>query len=91
MPASTVGTSVVQFPDQEVAEIFIIKAADANTGIVYVLDNSDVTANSFDATDGIPLSAGQSITITPYMCGRNSSTIYARASAASKKVFYWVR
>lgn len=91
MPASTVGTSAVQMPDQEVGEVLIIKAASSNSGIIYVLDSSSVTANSADATDGIPLSAGETITITPYMCGRNANRIYCRASASAQKIFYWIR
>ena len=91
MPASTVGTSAVQLPNQEIAEVLLIKAAASNAGIIYVLNNSGVTANSADSTDGIPLSAGESITITPFMAGRNSNTIYCIASAASQKIFYWTR
>lgn len=91
MPASTVGTSAVQLPNQDVNEVIIIKAASANTDKVYVLNNSGVTANSADATDGIQLSAGESIAISPFMAGRNANTIYVIGGAALQKIFYWIR
>ncbi len=61
-----------------------IKADITNTGIVYI-GNSDVTAGTTAATDGFPLSAGESLTLEV----SNSNIPYAIASANNQKV-YWV-
>lgn len=62
----------------------VVKAADANSGTIYVGNSSSVTANSADATDGFELGAGQSITIEI----DDPSKIYVIASAANQKVFW---
>jgi len=61
----------------------LVKAANANTGIVYV-GNSDVTANTADATDGFELAAGESVMIEI----DNPNKIYVFASVANQKVFW---
>lgn len=61
-----------------------IKADITNTGIVYI-GNSDVTASGTAATDGFPLSAGESLTLEV----TNSNIPYAIASSNNQKV-YWV-
>jgi len=62
----------------------VVKAANANTGIIYV-GNSDVTADSADATDGFELGAGESITIEV----DDVSKIYVIASTTNQSV-YWI-
>jgi hypothetical protein len=61
-----------------------LKADAANTGILYI-GNSDVTAGTTAATDGIPLAAGESITLPV----TNSNIPYAIASA-NNQVIYWI-
>lgn len=59
--------------------------ADAsNTGILYI-GNSDVTAGTTAATDGIPLAAGDSITLPV----TNSNIPYAIGSA-NNQIIYWI-
>lgn len=65
---------------------FTIKASPANAGIVYVGFANTVTANSAAATDGMPISAGDSIFIPPAMAA-DVTGIYLIASAADQKVF----
>lgn len=60
-----------------------IKSDIANTGIVYI-GNSDVTAGTTAATDGFPLSPGESLTLEV----TNSNIPYAIASA-NNQVVYW--
>lgn len=62
----------------------ILKADSANSGIIYI-GNSDVTAGDTAATDGIPLSAGESIEIEI----DNPNKLYAIGSAVNQKV-YWL-
>jgi hypothetical protein len=61
-----------------------LRADSANTGILYI-GNSDVTAGTTAATDGIPLAAGDSITLPV----SNSNIPYAIASA-NNQIIYWV-
>lgn len=61
-----------------------VKADITNTGIIYV-GNSDVTAGSTAATDGFPLSAGETLTLEV----NNPNLLYAIASANNQKIF-WV-
>lgn len=60
-----------------------LKADIANTGILYI-GNSDVTAGTTAATDGFPLSPGESLTLEV----TNSNIPYAIASA-NNQVIYW--
>lgn len=59
-----------------------LKAADGNTGIVYV-GRSDVTANTNTETDGFPLSASQG-TYLPLV---QTGVIHLIADSANNKVF----
>lgn len=61
-----------------------LRADTTNTGILYI-GNSDVTAGSTAATDGIPLSPGDSL----FLPVSNSNIPYAIASANNQKI-YWV-
>lgn len=84
----TVGTSASQLDSRTINEELILKASASNTGIIYVgVRNSGVTAGGTAATDGFPLSAGESFVITPYMCGRDSSTVYVISDTASQSLF----
>lgn len=56
----------------------------ANSGTVYV-GNSDVTAGTTDATDGVPLRAGVSM----FLPISNPNLLYVIGSAANQ-VVYWV-
>lgn len=63
----------------------LITSDPANTGVVYI-GNSDVTAGTADATDGIPLNAGEGVFIEI----NNANKLYAIASAVNQKVFFLV-
>ena len=60
-----------------------LKADITNTGILYI-GNSDVTAGTTAATDGFPLSAGETLTLEV----TNSNIPYAIASA-NNQIIYW--
>ena len=62
----------------------VVKADAANAGIIYV-GNSDVTAGDTEATDGFPLSAGDSVTIDV----DNPNKISVIASQVDQ-VVYWL-
>ena len=62
----------------------LVKADAANTGILYI-GNSDVTAGTTAGTDGMPLSAGESLLVKI----NNVNKIYAIGSAANQ-VVYWM-
>ena len=62
----------------------LIKASISNTGVVYV-GNSDVTAGTTDATDGFPLSAGDSL----FLEYKRADEIYVIGSAANQ-IVYWI-
>ncbi len=83
---SSISTTAVQMTttDFSCRRGVVIKAADANTGKVYVGFSSSITNDSADATDGIELGAGQSITLEI----DNANKIYVIGSAASQKVFW---
>lgn len=61
-----------------------LRASESNTGIIYI-GNSDVTAGTTDATDGMPLSPGDSL----FLPVTNSNIPYAIASA-NNQIIYWV-
>lgn len=84
---SAVGASAVQITSAvtHCQDGVQLKAADTNTGIVYV-GASTVTANAADATDGFPLSAGQGL----FVPITDASLIYVIASAAAQSVFWTV-
>lgn len=72
--------------EQTPAYGFTIKAGTANSGVVYVGVNSNVTAGTAAATDGVPLAAGDSIFI-PKAIASDVTGIYCIGSAAGQKVF----
>lgn len=82
---SAIGASALQLIVASVPTHFgvIIKAANGNTGTVYV-GNADITAGSADATDGFELGAGESITLEV----DNANKVYVIGSAAGQKVFF---
>jgi len=82
---SSISTSAVQITATDIKCVFgvLVKAAAANTGIVYV-GTSGVTAGSADATDGVELSAGDAVLIEV----DNANKVYAIGSAAGQKVFW---
>ena len=61
-----------------------VKAARSNTGVIYV-GNSDVTADSADATDGFELYPGDAV----FLPVNNVNLVYVRASVANQAV-YWI-
>lgn len=73
----TVGTTAVQITEHEKAyRSILIKALEANTGVVYVGTSKVTTSNGF------PLEAGASIELEV----SDPSTIYAVASAISQNI-----
>ncbi len=60
-----------------------VKADITNTGIIYI-GNSDVTASGTAATDGFPLSAGETLTLEV----NNPNLLYAIASTTNQKIFW---
>jgi len=81
----SIGTSAVQITTStfQCVKGMLIRADPANTGIVYI-GQSDVTANSAAATDGLPLEAGDAVMIEV----NQVNLVYAIASAAGQKVFW---
>lgn len=61
----------------------LIKASFNNSGTVYV-GKSDVTAATNDATDGMELGPGESVTIPV----DNANKVYIIASVANQRVFW---
>lgn len=84
---SSIGTSAVQVNSSSIAasNSITVRADTANTGVVYI-GPSTVTANTTAGTDGIPLTAGESITVPL----NNINIVYAIGSATGQKVFYMV-
>ena len=60
----------------------VVKAAAANSGIVYVGPSSSVTADSDATTGGFPLSAGDSVTIEV----NNANLVYCIGSVTNQAV-----
>lgn len=63
----------------------LVKAANANTGRIFV-GNSDVTADSSDATDGFELGAGESLLVKV----DNANRVYVIASVNNQIVYWFV-
>ena len=63
----------------------LVKAANGNTGKIFV-GNSDVTADSADATDGFELGAGESLLVKV----DNANKVYVIASAINQVVYWFV-
>ena len=84
---SAIGTTALQLSASSVtAQSGIVVRADlANTEAVYI-GNSDVTAGTTDTTDGMPLNAGD-VFIFP---ANNISNVYARSTASSQKVYWFL-
>lgn len=84
--SKAVGTSAVLITSSSVTtkKGVLVKAANSNTGTVYV-GNSDVTANTVEATDGFEIGAGESVMIEI----DDANKVYCIGSAVSQKVF-WV-
>ena len=61
----------------------LVKAANGNTGIIYV-GNSDVTAATVDATDGMEVGAGESVMVPV----DNANKVYVIASVNNQRVFW---
>lgn len=84
---SSIGTSAVALIVASTpAKIgVLVKAARRNSDIVYI-GNSDVTAGTADATDGLELFAGESVFIEI----DNVNKLFAIAGATGQKVFFTV-
>ena len=62
----------------------LVRADAENSGVVYLGDSASVTAGTLGSTDGLPLSAGDAISIPV----TNANLIYAIGSAANQKLFF---
>lgn len=82
---SSIGTTALQLTTVavECANGVIVKAANANTGTIYV-GNSDVTAAGADGTAGMELGAGESVQLPI----DNPSDVWVIASTTGQKVFW---
>ena len=68
------------------AEVGVLFRADSgNSGLVY-LGNSDVTAGTTAATDGLPLSAGDAV----FLQISNANLVYGIGSAVNQKIYFMV-
>lgn len=83
---SSIGVSALQMTTTSIVtkKGVLIKAANGNTGIVYV-GKSGLTAGMVDATDGFELGAGESVTVPV----DNANKVYVIASTTAQKV-YWM-
>ena len=64
----------------------IVRAGSGNSGKLYIGNSSGVTANSADATDGFPLSAGESVVVKV----RSPDQIYVIADGANNDDLWWM-
>ena len=82
-----IDTSAEQIPSTSYpASVGVLFRADAdNSGVIY-LGNSDVTAGTTAATDGLPLSAGDAI----FLQISNANLVYAIGSAVNQKIYFMV-
>jgi len=68
------------------AKVGVLFRADAdNSGVIYI-GNSDVTAGTTAATDGLPLSAGDAV----FLQINNANIPYAIGSAVNQKIYFMV-
>ncbi|MCA9100066.1 MAG: hypothetical protein R3C10_03670 [Pirellulales bacterium] len=83
---SSIGTSAVQLVASSTPATrgVLVRAAHDNTGTVYVGASSSVTANSSDATDGLPLAAGDSLLVKV----DDANKVYLIANTTGQKVFF---
>lgn len=101
MPSVVVGVAAVPLAAFEVGNSLILKAAPGNAGVIHFGYTSGVTAGGTAATDGIPLSAGQSIELAPKRCGAtsspaglpitSSSAIFVIATQAAQTLYFDAR
>jgi len=82
---SGIGTTAVQITTTSIPSVFgvLVVADDANTDKVYV-GPKGVTAGTADATDGIPLSPGESVTIEI----DDANKVYVISPTAGQRVFF---
>ena len=80
-----VGTTALQLSTEPSSLKVLVKAALANTGIVYI-GKLWVTANTTSATDGYELTAGTFIELELW----DPSELYVIASAITQKVFFTI-
>jgi len=82
---SGIGTDAVQITTADIKCVIgvLVVADDANTGIVYV-GPKGVTAGTADATDGVRLDAGDSITLEI----DNANKVWVIGSATGQKVWW---
>lgn len=89
MPSISVGTIAVALPASLVGFQTLLKAADGNAGTVAVgVDDASLTVSGDTTHDGIPLGAGDAVSVSRYKAS-NTNRIYLRASQASQTVFYY--
>ena len=83
---SSIGTSPVTLvaTSVKIKRGVLIKAADGNSGKIYVGVSTNVTADSNDATDGFELSAGDALEVEI----DDVRSIHVIASASDQKVFW---
>jgi len=84
---SDVDTSAEQITTTSITANYgvLVKAANGNTGKIYV-GNSDVTADSADATDGFELGGGESLLVKV----DNANKVYVIASTTNQAVYWFV-
>jgi hypothetical protein len=78
--AGAAPTSATQLASHAANRSVFIKADDGNSGTIYLGDDNTVTANSGASTSGIPLKAGQAVTLKV----ANTNLIWMIASAAGQ-------
>ena len=89
MPSISVGNAaVVQLAAFEIGTSLILKAAPGNAGVIHFGYTSGVTAGTFAATDGVPLSAGQSIELASRRCGGTSAGVFVIATLAAQTIYF---
>lgn len=90
MPLVTVGTSAVNLQASASAPGHIqLKAANTNTGVVFVAARSNVTTGATALTAGLPLIAGEALMLPGYF-ENDASQVYAIADTAAQGLYYEV-
>lgn len=90
MPLVSVGTSAINLQASASAPGHIqLKAANTNTGVVYVAARSNVTTNVTALTAGLPLIAGESLLLPSYF-ENDASQVYAISDTAAQGLYYEV-
>jgi len=86
---SNIGTTGIQIFDDQTARAMIsinIYCPTGNDGTIYISDNSGVTADSDDDTDGYPVSADDTLELKI----RNPQEVWAIADSGVQKLFYLI-